>query len=350
MNKKNGRIALSDREVIDQVKETLQEAAAEQASPEAQASEGIIKETEPISKAPEPIATGNEQVAILKHDIYRKCKADGTEELGIEMTVKNQSDVTLGSVSFEALLYDIEGKVIDTIGRKELELSKDYNRMVRIISASSMADKAKSYAVRINKVVLTPPPTVTGNDSIVIFKHTLSISDLSSGVEFAIRNVSGVTAATLIFEAKFFDIEGNVLGTVKRNETDLKPGASRAVMILYPGQDSGYMIKSYAVYVIKMNTTNVEKVQLRRHEMKTNPAGEEEVDGVVKNISAMKTDAALVATFLNPQKENIGTLVLVLRDIEPDSIRRFQLKFKPQSGDTVRTYTVTIGDIAENLK
>jgi hypothetical protein len=219
---------------------------------------------------------------------------------------------------------------------------------VRLVSASPLADKIKSYAVRIDKVVLTPPTTTEGNDSIAILKHTLTISEISSGIEFAFRNVSNVTIARMVFEARFFDVEGNVLETTSRPETDLKPGASRAAMILYPGKNNEYMIKSYALKLIKMTTTETEKVQLRRHEVKNGPEGEVTVDGVVKNISTTKADAALVANFTNPQKENIGSLVVVLRDIDPDTIRRFKFTFKPQPGDIIRTCTLTVGDLVES--
>jgi hypothetical protein len=174
-------------------------------------------------------------------------------------------------------------------------------------------------------------------------------SSLPDGVEVAIKNISGVTAATIIFEARFFDIEGNVLETARRTEVDLKPGGSRALLLQYPRQESSYKLKSYAINIVKMTTADVEKVQLRRHEIKTNPAGESVVEGVVKNISTAKTDVALVANFLNPQKESIGSHVVLIRGMEPESIKRFKMNFKAQPGDTVRTYTLTTGELAENL-
>lgn len=91
----------------------------------------------------------------------------------------------------------------------------------------------------------------------------------------------------------------------------------------------------------------MEKVQLRRHEITTTETGEEEISGIAKNISTVKTDAAVIATFYNANAENIGTKVLILRDIEPNSIRQYVLKFKPQEGDSVRTYNIEIGELAE---
>ena len=107
-----------------------------------------------------------------------------------------------------------------------------------------------------------------------------------------------------------------------------------------------HKLKSYDIKITRMTTADVEKLQLRRHEIRTTDAGEE-VRGIVKNISNIKTDAALIATFLDPKKENIGAKVIILRDIEPNSTKQFHLLFKPMEGDVVRTYTLNIGDIVE---
>jgi len=201
----------------------------------------------------------------------------------------------------------------------------------------------------------TPAPTATGNEKIKILKHSLSETDMArydeytSGeeypvsVELAIRNVSDSTIATTVFEAVFYDEEGNIVDTVKHREIYLKPNTSRGIRITSSESEHG-KVKSYDVRVVRTTTADVEKVQLRRHEIRTTETGEE-VRGIVKNISEVKTDAALVVTFYDPKKENIGTKVLVLRDIEPNTIRQFDFKFKPQEGDRVRTYSLAVGEI-----
>jgi hypothetical protein len=98
--------------------------------------------------------------------------------------------------------------------------------------------------------------------------------------------------------------------------------------------------------LLRATTADVEKVQLLRYEIKTTETGEEEVWGVTKNISEVKTDAAVVVTFYDVNMENIGTSVLVLRDIEPNTIRQFNFRFKSQAGDTVRHCSVIVGEIA----
>jgi uncharacterized membrane protein YphA (DoxX/SURF4 family) len=316
--------------------------------------EQSAEEAKEPPKIPEPTATGNEQITILKHNIYRKGEEGGeVEAAGVELVIKNVSDVTIGSALFEAALYDKEGNTLDTVEHKTVELQTNISRTIRITSSGPARNNVESYNVRIVKIIMPPEPTATGNEKITILKHEISrIEDphsglvTSTGVELAARNVSNSHIATAVFEAIFYDIEGNIVDTVKHREIDLKPNTSRAISISYTDPKHNE-VKSYDVRLIRTTTADVEKVQLRRHELRTTEAGEEELWGIVKNISEVKTDAALVATFYDPKKENIATKVIILRDIEPNSIRQYVLKFKPQEGDIVRTYTLNIGEIVE---
>jgi len=205
----------------------------------------------------------------------------------------------------------------------------------------------------------TPAPTATGNEKITILKHSISVAErdeeqeygrspIMDGVELAIRNVSDSTIATTVFEAIFYDQEGNILDTVKHREIDLKPNTSRAIRISSSIHEHE-KVKSYDVRIIRATTTDVEKVQLffRRHELRTTETGEEEIRGIVKALSEVKTDAAVVVTFYDPKKENIGTKVIILRGIEPNTVRQYCFKFKPQEGDTVRSCSFAIGEIVE---
>lgn len=220
------------------------------------------------------------------------------------------------------------------------------NTKEAILSEEKFAEKAKEPSK-------TPVPTATGNEKVEILRHCLvdidtgdRASHAQPGLELAIRNVSDSTVATVVFEAVFYDQEGNVVDTAKHLEVALEPDRSRAILIGYPPYDYE-KVKSYNVSIIRTTTADVEKVQLRRHEITTTETGEEEISGIAKNISTVKTDAAVIATFYNANAENIGTKVLILRDIEPNSIRQYVLKFKPQEGDSVRTYNIEIGELAE---
>jgi hypothetical protein len=196
-----------------------------------------------------------------------------------------------------------------------------------------------------------PEPIAIGNDKIKILKHEFEgINDRQLGctkvLNVAIRNISELTIATIIFEAQFYDIEGNILEAVKHKEIDLRPKTSRAVFIqssiMQPGSIKGYNIK-----VTKTITTDLERVQLRRHEIRTTETGDEEVGGIIKNISEVKTNAALVATFKDSQGEKIGVKVLQIKDMYLGELRKFHFIFTPPEGVKVKTYSLDIGEMIE---
>ncbi len=201
----------------------------------------------------------------------------------------------------------------------------------------------------------TPESTATGNEKVTILKHSLfraidegvSFSD-SIGAQLAIRNVSDSTIANAVFEAAFYDIEGNIIDTVKHREVDLKPSASRGILI-NSSVSKFHLdeVKGYNIKITRMTTADVEKVQVRAQEIRTIGVDEDEVRGTVKNISNVKTDAALIATFYDYKEENIGARVIILRDIEPNTVRQYRFLFKPQAGDKLRRCTLHIGEIVE---
>jgi hypothetical protein len=166
------------------------------------------------------------------------------------------------------------------------------------------------------------------------------------GVDLAIRNISDSTIATATFEVMFYDIEGNILETLKHKEVDLLPDTSRAVFI-FSKVPEFEMIESYAVNVIRTTTPDTEKIQIRRHELITNEAGEEEMSVVIINISDVKTNAAIIAGFYDTRRENIGTKVVIANDIEPRAVKKYLLKFKPRKGDVISTYSNHIGEIEQ---
>jgi hypothetical protein len=62
----------------------------------------------------------------------------------------------------------------------------------------------------------------------------------------------------------------------------------------------------------------------------------------------LKTDAALIIKFYNTKKEDIGTKVITLRNIEPQATIPWKVVFKPQEGDIVSTCSLNIGDLSED--
>lgn len=199
----------------------------------------------------------------------------------------------------------------------------------------------------------TSQQMATGNEIVTILDHHFLGSEYQEekipqiGVCVAIRNISELTIATAIFDAIFYDIEGNIIYSIKHKEFELKPKMSRAFHINCPISNWG-IIKGYNIKTIKTAMSDVEKVQLRRHEIRTKD-GTEEIRGILKNISNNKTDSALVATFKNPMDEIIGIKVICVKDIEPDTVKTFHFVFDPPEGEAVKTYSLEIGDMVEEV-
>jgi hypothetical protein len=202
------------------------------------------------------------------------------------------------------------------------------------------------------EVVMMPETIVSVNKDLTILKHELFKERIDhdcytpARVEAAVRNNSGLTIATAVFEVTFYDINGELLDTVRHMESDLKKNTSRCVTI-YGKNEQSKLIKNYNINIVKVITAEQERVQFCSHEVKVDANGDEEFFIIVKNISNVKTDSAVVAAFYNSYKENIGTKVIILRDIEPGKMRRFSFNFKPQGGDKIRSYNFDIADITE---
>ena len=350
---------LSEKENIQGVKPTIEQTEEDLDSFllnfEETSGEGMPtpeKLAELARKAPEPSVMGNEQIEVLSHNlIVKKGREEGAGK-GVFVNLKNISDTDLGKVVFESTFFDIKGNIIDTVEYTARDFEKDTTRSVRIETPKAGTVDIKSYDVKINNIVFTPVPVVTGDDRISILKHSFQnmqtpdagLNDIKNQVNIAIRNISNDTVATAIFEADFYDSEGNILGTVRHKEFEIKPNTSRAFMIQPEGMKED-MAKSYNIKLIKTVTADVEKVQLRRNEFKKLSGGREEVSGLLKNISDEKTDAVLVVTYLDAKEEKIGVRALRVKDIEPNTVRNFSLIFTPPEGETVKTRTFDIGEM-----
>ncbi|NLK26824.1 MAG: hypothetical protein GX306_00550 [Clostridiales bacterium] len=199
---------------------------------------------------------------------------------------------------------------------------------------------------------MTSETGILENQGLTILRHELFKERIDhdcytpARIEVAVRNISASTIARVIFEAKFYDINGLLLDTIRHQESDLKSNTSRNV-IIYSKNEHSRIIKNYDLNVVKVITAAQEKVQFCSHEVKIHDNGDEEFFITVKNISNEKTDSSVIATFFNSYKENIGTKVIILRGLEPDKTRRSSFIFKPQGGDKIRTYNFDIGDIEE---
>ncbi len=195
---------------------------------------------------------------------------------------------------------------------------------------------------------ILPESVCYGDDKLNILSHKLSEFDIGLGepgisdcVKLVIRNVSDKTIATSIFNVVFYDKDGNEIDNFEHKETYIKSGNSRTI-IIPPREALQKVIKSYNIKVIRTITSDIEKVQVFSHGIRTNQAGEEEIIGAVKNLNDTKTDAILVATFSDFDNKIIGTKAIIMRDINPDGMKKFFFKFLPQRGDKIMTYNLKV--------
>ncbi len=306
------------------------------------------KKEQDNSKKNEQIVPEENKIAILGHNIFKEDDKSEDSSIVIELKIKNVIDKIVGSVVFETEFSDKDGNVVDVVERKASSISPNGERTVRLVHKEDVNKPVVNYNVKVRDIVMVPDPVATGNDMILMTKHNLKYMDnaMLEGVECGIKNISDKIIATLIIECTLFNSEGNVLGTAQHKETDLLPGKSRGVMIQPPLTVPGFMIQSYNIRFLRVVTADIEKVQVIKSEMRT-VGDEKEVTLTCKNISMEKADVAVITKFVNDNGETIGTKVIPVKDMEPNTNRQFKLVFKPLSGDSVKKHEIIIGDLVE---
>ena len=322
-------------------------------------SEGEIspeKLAEMARKAPEPSANGNEYVEMLSHKFINKNSNMEIGKNGVVIDIKNIASSSIGKAVFLAVFYNSKGDIIDTVEQAANDLVSGKARSLRILSCLS-GDIICSYDISVKDIILTPEQSVSGDDRIKILKHSFHeinetvdhwISQLESTVNVSVKNVSDKTVSTTIFEALFYDFEGHVIRSVLHKEYDIKPNCSRSFVITIEcDKTKDDYARSYNVAVVKTVTADVEKVQIRKNEMKNLDNGGQEISGILKNISSNKTDAVLVATFYDYLGENIGIRVLPFKELTPDSLQRFKLIYYPPEDVKIGSYILDIAEMMD---
>ena len=312
------------------------------------------KLAEMARKAPDPVVSGNDKVEILSHQLMlKKPKAEKAGK-GLIFIAKNNAGTSIGKLVFEAVLFDAKGNVIDTIERNIIDFEADKTCNVRIETTKAEKADIVSYDVHIKEMVLTPVPEAEGDHRIVILKHSfqdtglldVGITEIKRGIELSIRNVSGQGIASAIFAVDLFDAEGKFISTLKHTESDIQANTSRAFLIQTTSVKDD-LIRSYNIKLVKTVTSDIEKVQLRKNEVKRLPNGREEVSGLVKNVSGVKSDAVVVITFLDAKEDTIGIRTTELKDIVPGTVRKFAVVFDCPEGISVKKRNIDIGELAE---
>lgn len=295
---------------------------------------------------------GNEEIEILNHQLICQDISGEMREEGVCIDLRNISVSNIGKAELEVIFYGNNGEVLETKTVYLVDLGKNKVYSINIKCSNAEGCELKSYSIRVANVIQTPIATVTGNEKIKIINHSLQIIDSATAqknyrlfIELAIRNIFDKTIATALFETVLYDSEGGVVNKFYHKEYELKPGRSRAVNIdICDDKDA---VKSYRVTLLRATTNDVERIQLRRNEIRTVDSGEE-VRGIIKNISDVKTDAAIVATFEDAQAEKIGVKIIKIKDINPGEFKQFHFVFTPPEGEIVKEYFISIGEFIEN--
>jgi hypothetical protein len=302
-------------------------------------------ETEKIpgQKAPE-----ENKIAIQSHNVFREEDEKEGSRIVVELNIKNVMERPVGSVVFEAEFSDANGNIINTTEQKVSSIAPNGTRKVRLVHKEDATKPVGNYNVKVRDIVMVPMAAFAGNDMVLITKHCLKYMDnaILEGLECGIKNISEKPIATLIIECTFFDGEGSVLSVVKHKETNFLPGNSRGIMIPVPMSGESFRIQSYNGRIFRLITTDIEKIQIVQSIMKA-VGSDKEVTIICKNISSEKADAAIIVKFFNESKEDVGTKVLVVKDLEPGPTRQYKLSFTPVANDSIKTHEVTVGDLVE---
>jgi hypothetical protein len=203
-----------------------------------------------------------------------------------------------------------------------------------------------------NDKILQKDSVAIGNESLTIIKHAMRPFSRMRGfpdvehttwIDMTILNTTDKTIATAIFEGIFFDINGNVLEKIKHTIYELKPNCSRVITVVNDITRSE-LIKSYKIGIVKTVTADIERIQIQKHTMRKNADGGVEIWGILKNISAVKTNVSVILTVNDFNNEKIGKSVLVIEGIDPESYKKFSFIFNAPDGDAVSKYSLEIAE------
>lgn len=344
---------ISSNDILANADETMNEldlflSQFEETSGEGEPSPEKIAEL--ARKAPDPEVIDNEQIEIIDHHLYIESVAGKQVVKGVLIKLRNNTTSTIGKTVISMIFYDKKGDVLDECIRNIKDIGSSEIFKAVVYPSKDIVRPIQSYCVEVIEVVMTPVPIVNGNNLIEILNHyfiygdnTFGCGNIGGGICISIKNVSNITVAEALFEAITYDSEGNILERLKHKEMEINPDDSRAITIRIDNRKC-YYVKSYKVNLIKTITVDIEKFQLRQNEMRTIESNIKEITGAIKNISVNKADAAVIATFYNASKEEIGKKVLQIKGIEPSSVKKFSLTFDCAE-NSIKTYALDIGEI-----
>lgn len=293
------------------------------------------------------------KIQVLRHEIIK----DGSIHAGkgVFITIKNISEFDIAEALFEAIFYNTAGETIDNVNYSSCDIKRGEIRKIKIVTLRDIIQIMK-YSIKLLKIIPIPVPTAIGNNEIQILEHSLQkVEEFSSGqrpetsINVAIKNISEKTVSTAIFEIIMLDGSGIILDKIVHKELYIKSQNGRRFNVVTKS-DIWNKVKSYKIRVIKTITADIEKVQICSQRIRTNDNGEEEFGGLIRNISDVKTDTAVVATFKDRLDDVIGIIVLPVKNIEPGKVKKFDFIYTNPSRGHINSFRLDVGDILEPIE
>jgi hypothetical protein len=292
-------------------------------------------------------------LCILKHSFFSKTLHDTNKEIaGVEIALKNISERYIGYTLLELTFYDKQNKVLEIDNHKIIEFDPGSSRLLRLNYSGKEPDKISKYQIKVTETLILPDPIAIGNDSLSIMHHEITEMKEDErkvvhpyGVKLAIRNNSNKKIATSLFEAIFFDINGNIVDKVTYKTKDLDAEVSRAINI-YSTILEETKVKSYFVKVTKTITTDVEKIQICNCRAKSTVNGEE-ITVIFKNLSEIPISAVIMVDLFNLKDEIIGSRAMELDQINANEIRQCNFLFELPPGENLVRFEPNVVEIIQ---
>lgn len=202
-----------------------------------------------ITALPKSIATGNDMVEIFKHNLligadpYDSTSVSGLIELSIgaiSLSIRNVTDNILSTIIFNAELYDIDNKLIDTIRHEEYELNPFSSRAIMISSRKYAGNHAVSYNVNAIKTYTAE------KEKVQIRRHEkATIPNGGERISGLLKNLSNKNSNAAVI-VTFLDLNDEKIGTKVTIVNDIGPSLlKRFSFDFYPPY--GEKVKSYTI-------------------------------------------------------------------------------------------------------
>jgi hypothetical protein len=298
-----------------------------------------------------------EQIKILD-SYFLKRTIDGKElNIALHTKIKNAAKNNIAEAIIEIKLFDEHANQIGIVQRHIEGLVAGQIRNVNTDTPKKIWPFIKDYASEVIKVFPVESSGAEGCEAIKVLRHSFHPIDGLYGpvqvergksVAVTIENMTEECMAAVVCACDFYDSDGELMDSVRKRISEIKANATKSFVIA--SQKLAKDAKKYSVSIIKVITSQEEKILIYRAGTSRMGTGEELVRGLLKNISNSAVDAWFVATFFSSENEVIGTRVLKLEGISPNSTREFSFVYMPPAeGERVSKSVFDIGTVVEPL-